>query len=92
MDSASAAFDFAALDFWVVAFCDFDARAEHALDDDALDDLFGTLTLKVDAHHFAICDLAVLDLDRVVRVGQAIDGTSLEVIKRCIRDENIWIH
>ena len=89
MDAATAALDFATLDLGVVALGDLDAGAEHALDDDALHDLLGALALQVNAHDLAVRDLAVLNLDCIVRVGQAIDCTRLEVIKRCIRDEDI---
>ena len=89
MDTASAALDFATLDLGVVALGDLDAGAENALDDDTLHDLLGALTLQVDAHDLAVRDMAVLNLDSIVGVGQAVDRTSLEVIKRCIRDEDI---
>lgn len=81
MHSATAAFDFAALDLGVITFGYFDAWTEHTLDDDSLDDLFGTLTLKVNAHHFAIRDLTILNLNRVVWVGQTVYPSSLKVIE-----------
>ena len=89
MDTASAALDFAPLDLGVVALGDLDAGAEHALDDDALHDLLGALALQVDAHDLAVRDLAILNLNCIVGVGQAVDCARLEVIKRCIRDEDV---
>ena len=89
MDTATAALDFTPFDLRVVALGDLDAGAENALDDDALHDLFGALSLQVDAHDLAVCNLAVLNLDCIVRVGQAVDCSSLEVIESCIRDEDI---
>ena len=89
MDTTTAALDLASLDLGVVALGDFDAGTEHALDDDALHDLLSALALQVDAHDLAVRDMAVLNLDSIVGVGQAVDRTSLEVIKRCIRDEDI---
>lgn len=45
MDTASTIPDLASFDFGVVTLGYLDTRAEDALDDHSLDDLFGTLSL-----------------------------------------------
>ena len=79
----------ASLDLCVVALGDLEARPEHILNCNTLNLLLGTLALQVDAHHLAVLDLRVLDLDGVVWVGQAVDGTGSEVLELCVRYENI---
>ena len=79
------------LDLCVVALGNFEPRSEHILDCDTLDLLLGTLALQVDAHHLAVLDLRVLDLDGVVWVGQAVDGAGPEVLELCVGYENIGV-
>ena len=53
--------------------------------------MLGTLALQVDAHHLAVLDLRVLDLDGVVWVGQAVDGAGPEVLELRVGYEYIRV-
>ena len=92
MDTAFALLYFATLDLGVVALGHFEARSQNFLNFDALDYLFSTFALQVDAHDLAVTNGGVLDFHRVVGVRKAIDGSCIEILELGIRDENIRVH
>jgi len=89
MHTTLAALDLATLDFRVVTFGDFESRSKHTLDNNSLHNLLCSFALKVNAHNLAVGDPTILDLDGVVWVGKTVDRTRLEIIERCIGNEDI---
>lgn len=81
MNTTFAALNFATFDLRVVALSDLEARPEYAVNLDSLDDLLRSFSLQVDTHHLTVLNDRVLDLDCVIRVSQAIDSTSSEIVE-----------
>ena len=57
MNAAFALLDFTALDLGVVPFGNLESRSKYARHCHSLNNLLGTLTLQVDAHHLTVHDL-----------------------------------
>ena len=82
--TTTTALHLAPLDLRVVAFGYLETRPEHTFDNYPLNNLFCSLALQVYSHDLAVGNPAILDLDGVIGVGQAVDCARFEIIEGCI--------